>query len=183
MKMISPSNREVDVGKTLSETEYIGMCRREVMDAYLRDRAEKLGATVINGLMMRMEQPGGWVCCAALHVCRSSSYAARPCMPSSLHCNEAQFGHVYVPQAASKGLKHQACALHSVTAPKVTCAESALYLLVPSCAPRAVPSDAVPHDAHTLFCLQRPTAPSPSTTTSTWTAPRSAPPPLWRWTW
>jgi hypothetical protein len=26
MKMISPSNREVDVGKTLSETEYIGMC-------------------------------------------------------------------------------------------------------------------------------------------------------------
>jgi len=57
MKMISPSNREVDVGKTLSETEYIGMCRREVMDAYLRDRAEKLGANVINGLMMRMEQP------------------------------------------------------------------------------------------------------------------------------
>jgi len=32
MKMISPSNREVDVGKTLSETEYIGMCRREVRD-------------------------------------------------------------------------------------------------------------------------------------------------------
>ena len=31
MKMISPSNREVDVGKTLSETEYIGMCRREVV--------------------------------------------------------------------------------------------------------------------------------------------------------
>ena len=30
MKMISPSNRAVDVGKTLSETEYIGMCRREV---------------------------------------------------------------------------------------------------------------------------------------------------------
>lgn len=30
MKMISPSNREVDVGKTLSEREYIGMCRREV---------------------------------------------------------------------------------------------------------------------------------------------------------
>lgn len=30
MKMISPSNRAVDVGQTLSETEYIGMCRREV---------------------------------------------------------------------------------------------------------------------------------------------------------
>jgi uncharacterized protein YbjQ (UPF0145 family) len=59
MKMISPSNREVDVGRTLSETEYIGMCRREVMDAYLRDRAEKLGANIVNGLMMKMEQPGG----------------------------------------------------------------------------------------------------------------------------
>lgn len=32
--------------------------RREVMDAYLRDRAEKLGAKVLNGLMMKMEQPG-----------------------------------------------------------------------------------------------------------------------------
>ena len=30
MKMISPSNREVDVGKTLNEKEWIGMCRREV---------------------------------------------------------------------------------------------------------------------------------------------------------
>jgi flavin-dependent dehydrogenase len=58
MKMISPSNREVDVGKTLSETEYIGMCRREVMDAFLRDRAQKLGANIINGLMMKMEQQG-----------------------------------------------------------------------------------------------------------------------------
>jgi geranylgeranyl reductase len=59
MKMISPSNREVDVGKTLSETEYIGMCRREVLDSYLRDRAKTNGAKVINGLMMRMEQPQG----------------------------------------------------------------------------------------------------------------------------
>jgi len=58
MKMISPSNREVDVGKTLSETEYIGMCRREVMDDFLRKRAEKLGAKIINGLMMKMEQQG-----------------------------------------------------------------------------------------------------------------------------
>eukprot|EP01024_Parvocaulis_polyphysoides_P028502 TRINITY_DN2576_c0_g4_i2.p1 TRINITY_DN2576_c0_g4~~TRINITY_DN2576_c0_g4_i2.p1 ORF type:complete len:460 (+),score=99.21 TRINITY_DN2576_c0_g4_i2:535-1914(+) len=56
MKMISPSNREVDVGKTLSDVEYIGMCRREVLDGFLRDRAEKLGTTVINGLMMRLEQ-------------------------------------------------------------------------------------------------------------------------------
>lgn len=58
MKMISPSNREVDVGKTLSDAEYIGMCRREVLDAFLRDRAQKFGAKVINGLMMKMEQSG-----------------------------------------------------------------------------------------------------------------------------
>ena len=59
MKMISPSNREVDVGKTLSETEYIGMCRREVMDDFLRKRAEGHGAKLVNGLLLRMEQPEG----------------------------------------------------------------------------------------------------------------------------
>eukprot|EP00897_Mesotaenium_endlicherianum_P005782 jgi/Mesen1/5231/ME000026S04542 len=58
MKMISPSNVEVDVGKTLSEKEYIGMCRREVLDGFLRSRAEKYGTTVINGLFLRMEIPG-----------------------------------------------------------------------------------------------------------------------------
>jgi len=57
MKMISPSNRAVDVGKTLSETEYIGMCRREVLDSFLRKRAEKYGATVLNGLFLRVEKP------------------------------------------------------------------------------------------------------------------------------
>jgi geranylgeranyl reductase len=57
MKMISPSNVEVDVGKTLSDTEYIGMCRREVLDGFLRERAEKLGTTVINGLFLRMDKP------------------------------------------------------------------------------------------------------------------------------
>jgi geranylgeranyl diphosphate/geranylgeranyl-bacteriochlorophyllide a reductase len=56
MKMISPSNREVDVGRTLSETEYIGMCRREVMDDFLRKRAATNGATIINGLMMKQTQ-------------------------------------------------------------------------------------------------------------------------------
>ena len=59
MKMISPSNREVDVGKTLSETEYIGMCRREVLDNYLRERAKSHGATVINSLFMKFERPQG----------------------------------------------------------------------------------------------------------------------------
>jgi len=58
MKMISPSNREVDVGRTLSDKEYIGMCRREILDSYLRKRATDLGTKVINGLVMRLEQVG-----------------------------------------------------------------------------------------------------------------------------
>ena len=58
MKMISPSNREVDVGKPLSEREYIGMCRREVFDDFLRKRAGDSGAKTINGLMMGFTQDG-----------------------------------------------------------------------------------------------------------------------------
>lgn len=57
MKMISPSNRAVDVGQTLSEKEYIGMCRREVFDDYLRKRAATNGAQLINGLFMGMDMP------------------------------------------------------------------------------------------------------------------------------
>jgi len=59
MKMISPSNREVDIGETLAPNEYIGMTRREVLDDFLRQRAEKHGTTVINGLFMGMEQKEG----------------------------------------------------------------------------------------------------------------------------
>ena len=59
MKMISPSNREVDVGQTLSEKEFIGMCRREVFDDYLRNRAKDNGASLVNGLFMGIEQPEG----------------------------------------------------------------------------------------------------------------------------
>jgi geranylgeranyl reductase len=57
MKMISPSNREVDIGQTLEPNEFIGMCRREVMDGYLRDRAEKYGAKMINGLVTKVSVP------------------------------------------------------------------------------------------------------------------------------
>ena len=59
MKMISPSNREVDIsldnvyGK--SDNEFIGMCRREVMDAFMRNRASELGATLINGLVTSID--------------------------------------------------------------------------------------------------------------------------------
>ena len=34
------------------------MCRREVMDDFLRKRAEGLGAKLVNGLLLRMEQKG-----------------------------------------------------------------------------------------------------------------------------
>jgi len=57
MKMISPSGREVDVGRTLNEDEYIGMTRREVLDGYLRDRAIEYGAKPINGLVQKIELP------------------------------------------------------------------------------------------------------------------------------
>jgi geranylgeranyl diphosphate/geranylgeranyl-bacteriochlorophyllide a reductase len=57
MTMISPSNVEVQIGSTLKDDEYIGMCRREVMDAFLRERAEKLGANLINGTVHKLELP------------------------------------------------------------------------------------------------------------------------------
>ena len=58
MKMISPSNVEVNIGQTLNNDEYIGMCRREILDGFLRDRAEKLGTKIINGTVHRLEIPG-----------------------------------------------------------------------------------------------------------------------------
>lgn len=57
MKMISPTNREVDVGRTLNADEYIGMTRREVLDSYLRDRAIEKGARSVNGLVTKIELP------------------------------------------------------------------------------------------------------------------------------
>lgn len=56
MKMISPSNVEVDINIEKQE-EYIGMCRREVLDGYLRDRAALSGAKLINGTVHTLEIP------------------------------------------------------------------------------------------------------------------------------
>ncbi len=60
MRMISPSNREVDISLdnvygTEQKSEYIGMCRREIMDAFMRDRAAELGANLVNGLVTQIE--------------------------------------------------------------------------------------------------------------------------------
>jgi geranylgeranyl reductase len=57
MTMISPTNKEVQIGRTLKDDEYIGMVRREVLDSHLRNTAKENGATVINGLFMKMEKP------------------------------------------------------------------------------------------------------------------------------
>jgi geranylgeranyl reductase len=56
MKMISPSNIEVDINLE-KEEEYIGMCRREVLDGFLRDRAAILGAKLINGTLYKLDIP------------------------------------------------------------------------------------------------------------------------------
>ncbi|BFM38516.1 geranylgeranyl reductase [Synechocystis sp. LKSZ1] len=59
MKMISPSNIEVNIGQTLKDDEYIGMCRREVLDGFLRNRAAGLGANLINGTVYKLDIPSG----------------------------------------------------------------------------------------------------------------------------
>lgn len=56
MKMISPSNVEVDI-KLENAHEYIGMCRREILDAFLRNRAARLGANLINGMVQEITLP------------------------------------------------------------------------------------------------------------------------------
>lgn len=57
MTMISPTNKEVQIGRTLKDEEYIGMVRREVLDSFLRNRAADNGATLLNGLFMSMTLP------------------------------------------------------------------------------------------------------------------------------
>lgn len=39
------------------DTRKLSLCRREVLDGFLRDRAKANGANVINGLMLRMDVP------------------------------------------------------------------------------------------------------------------------------
>jgi geranylgeranyl diphosphate/geranylgeranyl-bacteriochlorophyllide a reductase len=67
MKMISPSNIEVNIGSTLKEDEYIGMCRREVLDGFLRTRAAQHGAKLINGTVHKLEIPSSSTAPYTLH--------------------------------------------------------------------------------------------------------------------
>ncbi|KAM5550760.1 geranylgeranyl diphosphate reductase, chloroplastic [Rosa sericea] len=57
MRIFSPSNLAVDFGKTLRPDEFIAMLRREVLDSFLRDRAQSRGASLISGLVTRLEIP------------------------------------------------------------------------------------------------------------------------------
>jgi geranylgeranyl reductase len=57
MNLISPSGAEVAIGDTLQPDEYIGMCRREILDKYLRDRAFGYGAECVNGLVTSIDVP------------------------------------------------------------------------------------------------------------------------------
>jgi geranylgeranyl diphosphate/geranylgeranyl-bacteriochlorophyllide a reductase len=73
MKMISPSNVEVNIGGTLKDGEYIGMCRREVLDGFLRDRAVRLGTKLINGIVNKLEIPSSNTAPYVLHYADFSS--------------------------------------------------------------------------------------------------------------
>jgi len=57
MNLISPTGVEVNIGDTLQPDEYIGMCRREIMDKFLRDRAIEYGAECVNGLVTSIDVP------------------------------------------------------------------------------------------------------------------------------
>lgn len=57
MNLISPTGAEVAIGDTLQPDEYIGMCRREILDKYLRDRAFEYGAECVNGLVTSIDVP------------------------------------------------------------------------------------------------------------------------------
>ncbi|MGY6529764.1 MAG: geranylgeranyl reductase [Cyanobacterium sp.] len=77
MKMISPSNIEVNIGQTLKEGEYIGMCRREVLDGFMRDRAAELGANLINGTVYQLDIPDNDTSPYTLHYADHSNGSAQ----------------------------------------------------------------------------------------------------------
>lgn len=57
MRIISPSNIAANFGKTLRPQEFIAMLRREVLDSYLRSRAQSAGADVKTALVTEIRIP------------------------------------------------------------------------------------------------------------------------------
>jgi geranylgeranyl reductase len=81
MKMISPSNVEVDINIE-KEDEYIGMCRREILDGFMRDRAASLGANLINGTVYQLDIPTNNTAPYTLHYADHSDGSAEGIMKS-----------------------------------------------------------------------------------------------------
>ncbi|PKI40300.1 geranylgeranyl diphosphate reductase, chloroplastic-like [Punica granatum] len=73
MRIISPSNLTVDFGKTLQPGEFIAMVRREVLDSFLRSRAESAGASLITGLVTDLEVPTSGSAPYVVHYISNSS--------------------------------------------------------------------------------------------------------------
>ncbi|URE12080.1 FAD binding domain [Musa troglodytarum] len=57
MRVLSPSNRAADFGRSLRPHEHIPMLRREVLDAFLRRRAADAGARLLPGLFTSLRLP------------------------------------------------------------------------------------------------------------------------------
>lgn len=92
MNLISPTGVEVNIGDTLKPDEYIGMCRREVLDSFLRNRAIEYGAKPINGLVTSIDVP--------------ADHKTNPNSPYVIHYQEYQGGQsaVGIPKTMSVDL-------------------------------------------------------------------------------
>jgi geranylgeranyl reductase len=87
MIMISPTGKEVPIGQTLGPEEYIGMTRREVIDGFLRERAEKYGAKCINGLVTKIDLPADDSPTAPYTLHYSNYDGKKTGTPESLECD------------------------------------------------------------------------------------------------
>lgn len=78
MRIFSPSNIAVDFGKTLKPHEFIAMLRREVLDSFLRSRAESSGATLISGLVTALDLPSSPASPYTVHYTSSNNNNSSP---------------------------------------------------------------------------------------------------------
>ncbi|XP_074572799.1 uncharacterized protein LOC141829261 [Curcuma longa] len=78
MRILSPSNRIADFGRSLRPNEFIPMLRREVLDSFLRNRAVSAGARLLPGLCTSLQLPASESDPYIVH------YTASPPSPGSL---------------------------------------------------------------------------------------------------
>lgn len=133
MKMISPSNREVDVGKTLNEKEWIGMCRREVRSPPRTQAGGSHSRPLPYRTAMSAEGARGigMRCCLVRSSSTSSGRqtacpcTAPACQPAWHHLSVS----VFISQLAC-GAAHP----HAVLTPRPLCPRPAPRCLTTSCA-------------------------------------------------